>query len=45
MDCHLLEGNRNRSSNLCDVWLSQKDYVAVSIDICPWQDPMQLGIK
>ncbi len=22
-----------------------KEYVSVSIDICPWQDPMQLGIK
>ena len=22
-----------------------KEYVAVSIDICPWQNPMRLGIK
>ena len=22
-----------------------KEYVSVSINICPWQDPMQLGIK
>ncbi len=24
---------------------SHKEYVAVSIDICPWQNPMRLGIK
>ena len=24
-------------------WL--KEYVAVSINICPWQNPMRLGIK
>ena len=22
-----------------------QEYVSVSINICPWQDPMQLGIK
>ncbi len=37
--------SKSKLSALGFLLIFPKEYVAVSIDICPWQNPMRLGIN